>query len=84
MSGHLFLNCEKELQRMESMLQLLKKYNLVFNKDKTPEVNGRPSKEFYTATMPFTRIDGSTGYLSVDGESFPDLFQKISDKLQTL
>lgn len=83
MSGHLFLNCEKELERLESMLSTLQKYNLVISKDKIPERNGKPSGEFYLAVMPYTRLNGTTGYINVDGNSFPDLFQKISDKLQT-
>jgi len=83
MSGNLFLNTDNELQRLESMLATLKKYNLVISKDRVPEINGKPSKEFYVAVMPFTRLDGSTGYINVDGSSFPDLFQKVSDKLQT-
>lgn len=83
MSGNLFLNAEKELQRLESMLQTLKRHNLTITKDRIGGLNGKPSTDLYNASMTFIRRDSTTGYFNVDGDSFPDLFQKISDKLQT-
>jgi len=83
MSGNLFLNGDKELERLESLLRTLRNYNLATSEHKTRETNGKPSTTFYSATVTANRYDGSYIYVNVDGESFPDLFQKISDKLQT-
>lgn len=82
MSENLFTNAQKELERLENLLGLtLKKYSLSMNKDRVPPVNGRPAREVYTATISFTRHDGSTGYETFDGDNFPDLFSKISNKI---
>lgn len=82
MSENLFTNAQKELERMESILQArLKKYAVSINKDKIPPVNGKDAREVYTASISFTRHDGTTGFQAFDGDSFPDLFSKISDKI---
>lgn len=67
---------------LECMLNArLKKYTVSMSKDKVPPVNGKPPREVYTASISFTRHDGITGYQTFDGDSFPDLFSKISDKI---
>lgn len=82
MSENLFLNAQKELERMESILPVrYKKYSVTVNKDKIPPVNGRPPREVYSASLSFTRHDGTTGFQTFDGTSFPDLFSKISNSL---
>lgn len=74
MSEDLFIDAKEALQRLESILDLaLIKYNLVTCKDKTSKLI------VYHAAMTFTRRDGSNGYISVSGESFPDLYLKIAD-----
>lgn len=82
MSENLFTNAQKELERMESILPVrFKRYAVSFNKDRVPPVNGKSAREVYSAAISFTRHDGTTGYETFDGESFPDLFSKISNKL---
>lgn len=81
MSENLFINAQKELERMESILPVrFKKYAISFNKDLVPPVNGKSAREVYSASLSFTRHDGTIGYKTFDGDSFPDLFSKISDK----
>lgn len=80
MSSTLFTNANEALEQLESVLQVkLKKYSLTLGKDRL-NVHPKP-KDFYHAHLVFTRRDDNNGYISVDGESFPDLFQKIAAKL---
>lgn len=82
MSENLFTNAQRELERMESILPVrFKKYAVSFNKDRVPSVNGKGPREVYTATISFSRHDGTNGYHTFDGESFPDLFSKISNTI---
>lgn len=75
MSEDLFNNANDAVQRLESILDLaLKHYSLATCKDKTPK-----GMVVYHAQMTFTRRDDSTGYISLDGESYPDLFLKIAN-----
>jgi len=82
MTGDLFLNADKDLERLESLLRILRNYNLAISEHKTAAVNGKESKIYYSGTVTGNRHDGSYIYISVDGDSMPDLFKKISDKLQ--
>lgn len=82
MSENLFINAQRELERMESVLHVrFKKYAVSLNKDRVPPVNGKPAREVYSASLSFTRHDGTVGYQSFDGESFPDLFSKLSNTI---
>lgn len=82
MSENLFINAQKELERLENLLMLrMKQYSLTMNKDKVAPINGRPARHVYSATLLFTRADGTKGYEAVDGDSFPDLFSKLSNKI---
>jgi hypothetical protein len=83
MSGNLFTKTDKELQRMESLLRTLRNYNLALSEHKTAEVNGKESKTFYSGTVTGNTNDNKYVYIQMDGDSFPDLFEKISDKLQS-
>lgn len=82
MSDNLFINGDKELQRMESLLRTLRNYNLVTGEHKTQAINGKQSTTTYSATVTGNRLNGEPLYINVDGASFPDLYQKISDQLQ--
>jgi hypothetical protein len=76
MSTNLFTNGTEAIARLESLLQsVCKTHILTFNSDKNSKGT------FYTAQISFTRRDETLGYLSVDGDSYPDLFNKISDHL---
>jgi hypothetical protein len=81
MSGNLFINAEKELQRMELLLRKLRNYNFASSEHKTAAINGKESVTFYNGTVTGNKLDGEYVYLQVDGESFPDLYQKIADQL---
>lgn len=83
MSGNLFLNCEKELERLEVLLRTLRTYNLSVTEHKTQAANGKDPHIYYTGTVTGKKLDSSYVYVCEDGECFPDLFQKISNKLQT-
>jgi hypothetical protein len=82
MSHSLFNNCEESLQRLESLLEAkFKKYNLVACKDKHISPSTGEPVVFYTAQITFTDRAGYNGYHSIDGNSFPDLYDKISNLL---
>lgn len=82
MSENLFLQAPRELARLEGLLPMrFKRYSLSLNEDRVPPVNGKDAKMCYSATISFTRHDGTTGYLTVDGDSFVDLVSKIADKI---
>jgi hypothetical protein len=76
MSTDLFTNNTEAMQRMESLLNAIcKTHILALSFDKNSKAR------FYTAQISYTRHDDSKGYQSFDGDSFPDLFNKISDHL---
>lgn len=77
MSTTLFTNGTEAIERLESMLQSVCKTHVMgMSYDRNAK-----GFTFYTAQIHYTRRDESTGYLSVDGESLPDLFTKISDRI---
>jgi hypothetical protein len=76
MSADLFTESTEALQRMESLLQsVCKTHILTFTFDKNSK------GVFYTAQISYTRRDESLGYVSVDGDNLPDLFNQISNHL---
>jgi hypothetical protein len=79
MSDNLFINATESLQRMEQLIQAMcVKCNLVTCKD----INLK-GETFYSGQISYTNREGKHGYFSVSGDSFPDLYDKISNGLTT-
>lgn len=82
MSENLFINATHELQRMEALLQAkCKSYTVSHHKQLVAPVNGKDARVLYFATIVYVKKDGSSCMHNVEGDSFPDLYSKISDKL---
>jgi hypothetical protein len=62
---------------MESILRAkCRTYTVGLSENKTGS-----GKTFYALQVTYVLNDGQPGYFSMDGESFPDMFSKIADRL---
>jgi hypothetical protein len=80
MSADLFTNGTEAIQRLESLLEAkMKKYTVSTLKSKLAD-----GKIFHSITIEGFVRDGSKHiYKTIDGESFPDVFNKASDFITT-